>query len=106
MDRKQFVQASTRALERIDEGLAGLELDELDVDLAGDVLTVEFADGTKYVINAHSAAGQIWMAAEKSAWHFDLDPAADRWIASKSGDELLQTVSRIVGSKLGREVGL
>lgn len=106
MDRKQFVRASATALERIDEGLADLDLDELDVDLAGDVLTVEFTDGTTYVINAHSAAEQIWMAAEKTAWHFDLDETSGNWVAAKSGDELLSTVSRIVGTKLGREIGL
>ena len=56
MELKDFHKVSAKALAHIDEVLGGLELDELDVQLAGDVLTLAFADGTRYVINAHSAA--------------------------------------------------
>jgi CyaY protein len=106
MDRKEFVDISTRALERIERGVAALEHDELDVQLAADVLTIAFGDGTRYVINAHSAAGQIWMAADKHAWHFDPDTLRDRWVAAKGGDELMATVARTVGAKLGLEIEL
>jgi CyaY protein len=106
MDRKTFYRESDKALRRIDEVLGGLELDELDSDLAGDVLTLTFADGGRFVINAHSAAGQIWMAAGTEAWHFDLEESSGRWIASKNGDELMATVARTVGRRLGRTVEL
>ena len=103
MDRKEFVAQSAKALEHIDEVLGDLELEELDSDLAGDVLTLAFSDGGKFIINAHSAAGQVWMAAGTTAWHFDLDPDG-RWVAPKTGDELMATVSRVVGEKLGRAI--
>jgi CyaY protein len=106
MERAQFVKLSGRALEQIEEGLAALEHEDLDVDLGGDVLTLAFADGTKFIINAHSAAGQIWMAANRNAWHFDWMPEQDRWIARKTNDELMSTVSREVGEKLGTDVAL
>jgi CyaY protein len=106
MERAEFIRLSSRALERIEEGLADLEHESLDVDLAGDVLTVDFADGTKFVINSHSAAGQIWMAANRSAWHFDYVPDSGTWVASKSNDELMATVCREVGNKLGVDVTL
>jgi CyaY protein len=106
MDRKQFVERATRTLERIERGLADLEHDALDVQLAGDVLTIAFSDGARYVVNAHSAAGQIWMAAEKQAWHFDPEPDRDHWVAHKTGDELMATVARVVGTKLGVDVEL
>lgn len=101
-----FHKASARALERIDARLGALELDTLDVQLAGDVLTLAFSDGTRYVINAHSAAGQIWMAAGTSAWHFDHVPGDDRWVAKRSGDELMSTLARLMRAKLGAEVSL
>jgi CyaY protein len=104
--RAAFLRESARALGRIDERLGALEHDDLDVDWAGDVVTLGFADGTRFVINAHSAAGQIWMAAGTAAWHFDLEPATGRWIAARTGDELLATVGRVVGDKLGTEVAL
>jgi iron-sulfur cluster assembly protein CyaY len=77
--------------------------DELFAELAGDVLTVEFDDRSRYVINSHLAARQIWLAAERSAWHFD--PSEDgRWVDRKSGAELWSKVGELIGLKLGRPV--
>lgn len=104
MELKDFHKLSAKALAHIDEVLGGLELDDLDVQLAGDVLTLAFSDGARYVINAHSAAGQIWMAAGTQAWHFDHEDG--RWIARKNGDELMSTVARVVGQKLGTTLSL
>ena len=107
MQRSEFVHAATAALELLDEQLGDLEDDRLDVDLGGDVLTLAFADGGKFIINAHSAALQIWMAAGTTAWHFDPpDSARPEWIAAKSGDELFSTVARVVGERLGQELEL
>lgn len=106
MERAQFVKVATAALQHIEDGLVELEHDTLDVELAGDVLTVEFEDGVQFVINAHSAATQVWMAANRNAWHFDYDSASGTWVAAKTGDELLATVSKHVGEKLGMSVSL
>jgi CyaY protein len=106
MERARFVKLSSTALEHIEDGLAALEHEDLDVDLAGDVLTLAFADGTKFIINAHSAAGQVWMAANRSAWHFDWVREREQWIAAKTGDELMSTVARTVGAKLGTDIEL
>src|SRR5688572_15692038 len=99
MDSKDFHRQSAKALEYIDTALGELDLDGLDVQLAGDVLTISFADGGRFVINAHSAALQIWMAAGTTAWHFDHDTDG-RWIARRTGDELLTTIACVVGDKL------
>ncbi len=105
LDRKTFHTESARALRALDEQLEELDRDDLDVDLAGDVLTLEFAQGTDFIINAHSAAGQIWLAAGTRAWHFDLEQAG-RWIAHKTGDELFETISTVVGQRLAVVVQL
>jgi CyaY protein len=77
--------------------------DELFAELAGDVLTVEFNDHSRYVINSHLAARQIWLAAERSAWHFD--PGEDgRWVDRKSGAELWTKVGELLALKLGHPV--
>ncbi|HVY49112.1 MAG TPA: iron donor protein CyaY [Minicystis sp.] len=94
--------ASLRALERALDA-AG---DGLEADLESGILTIEFSDGAKYVINSHRAARQIWMAAERSAWHFDWDADKRAWVAGKSGDELVATVEAVLGRKLGRAVAL
>jgi CyaY protein len=60
--------------------------DDLEAELSSDILTVEHSRGTPFVINSHSAARQIWMAADRRAWHFDYDRDSRKWIASKSGE--------------------
>jgi CyaY protein len=78
----------------------------IECELASDILTIEFESGDRYVVNSHRAARQIWMAAERSAWHFDWDDAAGSWIAKKTGDELWSTLARVLSSKLGQPVKL
>jgi CyaY protein len=106
VDRKLFAVEAEKALAHIDDGLGDLEHDDLDVDLAGDVLTLSFSDGAKFIINAHSAANQVWMAAGTTAWHFDFLPERGAWVASKNGDELMSTLARVVGEKIGTGVEL
>ena len=101
-----------QAFERVaDEALQAMEgalsdLDGMEVSLEMGILTLEFPDGARYVVNSHRAARQIWMAAELRAWHFDYQPTDARWIASKSGDELRATLAAVTSRKLGRPVSL
>ena len=106
MERAEFVPLASAALEHIEETLAELEHEALDVELAGDVLTLEFSDGLQFIINAHGAARQVWLAANRSAWHFDYVPEKKVWIAAKTDDELMQTVAHAVSTKLGTTVTL
>ncbi len=96
---KDFATCSSDTLAYLDQTLGDLEHEQLDVDLGGDVLILAFGDGTEFIINAHSAAMQIWMAAGSTAWHFSWDGAC--WASKRSDDELMQTVAREVGKKLG-----
>lgn len=78
--------------------------DELFAELAGDVLTIEFPDQVRYVLNSHLAARQIWLAAERSAWHFDYDDDRGRWIDRRTGAELWAKVQELLTQKLARPV--
>ena len=99
-----FEHRADETLRALDRALA--DVDGLEVDLESGILTMEFADTTKYVVNSHRAARQIWMAAERNAWHFDYRDVDARWIASKTDDELWQAIDRVVSSKLGRPIGI
>jgi len=88
-------------LERLVKSLDALTDDSVEAELASDILTIEFSDGTRYVLNSHRAARQIWLSAERSAWHFDYTPSSKSWIAAKSGDELWSTLTRLLSTKLG-----
>ncbi len=93
-------------LQRLIASLDELASDAVEAELASDILTIEFEDGARYVLNSHRAARQIWLSAERSAWHFDFLPDGKSWVASKSGDELWATLTRLVSTKLGEPVTL
>ena len=105
LSEEVFIEAASRELLALVAALDVLN-DELDVELAGDILTIEFADGAPFVINRHGAARQIWMAADRTAWHFDWDPERKTWTAQKSNDELWSTLERVLTKKLGEPVTL
>jgi CyaY protein len=106
MDEQSYQQQARSELELLITALdvIAAENEEFEVELANDIVTLEFKDGAKYVINSHRAARQIWMAADANAWHFD--PTARGWCASKSGAELWSVVGARLTGKLGRVVNL
>ncbi|MBM4360571.1 MAG: iron donor protein CyaY [Deltaproteobacteria bacterium] len=104
LSEPEFERLADGELKRLVEAVIACS-DALDPDLQSGVLSVVFEDGTKYVVNSHRAARQIWMAAERNAWHFDRDAASGQWRAP-SGDELWATVARVLGNKLGTAVTL
>jgi CyaY protein len=103
MNEAEFDKLAATALDRLERALRDAA-DELDVDLANGILTLEFADGERFVINSHAAARQIWAAANLAAMHFSWD--GSRWVDSKTGAELFAEVGRIVSEKLAVPVKL
>lgn len=101
LSERDFEAAADKTLNAMARALDAFEGD-LEVELSMGILSIELPDGTKYVVNSHRAAKQIWMAAERTAWHFDLE--GGEWRAKKSGDELWSTVAATLSKKLGRPI--
>lgn len=104
MDEQTFDRLAADVLRNLDVAL--MDLDGADVDLGGDVLSIEFADGATYIVNSHRAARQIWLAAERSAAHYSFDEASGEWRDSKTGTELHADLSALLTRKLGHPVEL
>ena len=104
MDEKEFGRRTAETLRKLDDALR--DVDGVDSDLAGDILTLEFEDGAKFVVNSHSAAQQIWMSANMQAWHFGWDDAAKCWRDSRSRVELFSELGKLVSEKLAQAVTL
>jgi len=98
----EFDQLATRALQRIE---AALEASGLDADFElkeGGVLEIEFADGSKIIVNRHGAAREIWVAARSGGFHFRWDGAA--WRDTREGTELFAALSKLVSAQGGEAV--
>jgi CyaY protein len=68
MDEQAYRRAADACLERVARWLDDLE--EIDVMPGDGLVTLEFEDGTRFVLNRQAAAHQMWLAAGARAWHY------------------------------------
>ena len=101
LDDATFRRLSEECLAAHARWAADFDPDQLDYDEADGVLTLEFADGARFVLNRQAAARQMWYAAGARAWHYDWEPARRVWVDDRDGHELAANVKRTVTEKLG-----
>jgi len=108
MDEARFDQLADKTLRALLKALDGL--DDIEAELELGVLTIFFVDNPdalEFVVNSHRAARQIWMAAGRSAWHFDPGEDGARWVSSKAPhEELFSALEGALSKQLGRGVSL
>lgn len=105
MDEADFDRVARDELHSLEDAFANVDPDDVEVSTTDGVLRLDLRDGTRVVINSHRAARQIWMAAISTAWHFDPNPEGG-WRASKTGDELRPTLSRLIHERIGLKLAL
>ncbi len=106
MEEADFERVARDELRHLEDALADVDPDDVEVTTTDGVLRLDLRDGTRIVINSHRAARQIWMAAISSAWHFDPTPTG--WRACKLGrdEELRSTIVRLVHERIGLKLSL
>lgn len=102
MEDKEFNELADASLARIE---AGLEASAADIDFelaAGGVLEIEFADGSKIIVNRHAVAKEIWVAARAGGFHFRWDGAV--WRDTRDAAELMEKLSALASQQAGEPV--
>lgn len=105
MDDKAYAHLADDALKHIETMLEDVDADDVDLERAGDVITLTFKDRRKCVINTQRPTRQLWLAANARAWHFDYDAVSKRWVDDKGqGVELFAHIASIVKAASGIDV--
>jgi CyaY protein len=106
MTEHEFLSAAEVTLDAIEAAVERAVDDGLDIELerTDNVITLTFDDGSKIIVNSHSAAREIWIAARSGGFHYRRDGA--RWVDGRSGDELFSALSRLVSAQGGQAVVL
>ena len=81
--------------------LEPVDPDEIDFSTSDGVVTIEFPDKTRFVLNRQTAASQMWFAAGARAWHYDWNEPKKAWIDDKEGVELYARIAEKVGQRPG-----
>ena len=104
MTDSEFATVAAALIDRIEEAFDASGAD-IDLDRKGDgILEIEFADGSKVVVNAQAPMRQIWVAARSGGFHFAGEEG--RWRDTRSGEELSRLLSRVAGEQAGTPVAL
>jgi CyaY protein len=102
VEESTYQKLAESALHELETLLDDVDAEDLDVERAGDVLTLTFRNKKKCVINTQRPTRQIWLAADARAWHFAWDDASRRWLDDKGqGIELIDRVRAIVKEQSG-----
>lgn len=102
MDERRYQLLADQALARLESMFENVDADDVDLERAGDVLTLTFKSKKKCVVNTQRPTRQIWLAANARAWHFSFDEASSRWLDDRGqGVELFEQVAKIVSESAG-----
>jgi len=103
MTESEFLERAEGALRQIEKAVDAADLD-IDLTRAGNVLTLELADGSRVVVNSQAPMQQLWLAARSGAHHYawvDGD-----WRDTRDGTEFFASLSRILSTLGGAPVVL
>lgn len=104
MEEREFNALADKMLARIEQALEGCEAD-IDFELkAGGVLEISCADNSKIIINRHTAAREIWVAARSGGFHFRHEHGD--WLGTRDSEPLLAAISRCLSEQSGEDVSL
>ena len=107
MDEREFNAHADAMLASIEQALENCAV-ELDFEIRpGGVIELEFDNGSKIIVNRHTAAREIWIAAKSGGYHFKMEQTEPgRWLGTRDGVELLAALSRCIGEQAGVKVSL
>lgn len=105
MNESDFDQLAETTLLEIEEAIDACGVD-IDYDNVSDILTLEFANGSKIIINKQAPLSQLWVAARSGGYHFDYATADECWRLQGSGEELFDCLGRYCSEQAGEEVVL
>lgn len=100
----EYLRVAEDCLVRVAKWLDGLDADEIDYSTRDGMVSIEFPDGMRFVLNRQGAARQMWFAAVAEAWHYDWDPARGTWVGDRDGHDFYARLVEVVSAKLGHPV--
>ena len=90
---------------RVEAVFAGIETaidvagSDIDSEISGGILTLEFDNDSKVIVNRQTFNREIWVAAKSGGFHFRFDGAA--WRDTRSGEQLEILLVRVIAEQSG-----
>jgi len=96
MNENEFNTLADAALTKIETAIDQSGCDA-DYHRSGNVLEIEFDNGTKIIINRHDINREIWVAAPSGGFHYALQNGA--WTSHRDGSALYARVAELFAAQ-------
>lgn len=101
MTDSEFLELADRLYQKIEDNIEYSGAD-IDYDQNGALLTLEFENRSKLIINRQQPLHQVWLATVENGHHYDYKEGL--WIDDRSGDEFLSFLSAAITKQSGEKV--
>ncbi|WP_261816373.1 iron donor protein CyaY [Vibrio gallicus] len=101
MKDSEFHQLADEQLNIIEEAIEESGAD-IDFEITGNVMTLEFEDRSQIIINKQEPMREIWLASKSGGYHFSLQD--EKWLCSKTGKELFELVKQECDKQSDEEI--
>ncbi|GMQ48030.1 iron donor protein CyaY [Vibrio sp. 10N] len=101
MNDTEFHQLVDAQLQNIEEAIDESGAD-IDYEVTGNVMTLEFEDRSQIIINRQEPMHEIWLASKSGGFHFKL--IEGKWTCSKTGLELMAMVKEECEKHTGEDI--
>ncbi len=106
MNESKFNQLVEETMIAIEEAIDDSGAD-IDYDNIADILTLEFGNTSRIIINKQTPLSQIWVAAQSGGYHFDYDQESGLWcLNGDSNLDLMSQLSLYCTQQAGEDVQL
>ena len=100
MGASDFRRIVSETLRDLADQIDTIEHDDIDPVLSDGVLSCTFEErGGTFVLSQQVPTRELWLSAERRAWHFRYRDGA--WPERDSGEDLLAVLGRLFSDKLG-----
>lgn len=100
MSEAEFLPLAKAVIGRVRQAIDAEDPDVVECVPDADVVKIAFPSGPPFVLNQQRPVKELWLAADRQAWHFRFDGAA--WVDKRSGEELFFVVGREIARRCGR----
>lgn len=98
-----FHQKVDALLQLLEMALEESEI-SVDAEMVGGILSLEFDDGSKIIINRQTPLREIWVAAKSGGFHFRFD--GHIWRDTRSQEPLATLLNRVIGAQSGNVIAI
>lgn len=103
MTDSEYLALAETTLRAIEQAIETSGAD-IDAERSGNVLTLEFDDGGKIIVNLQAPMHEVWVAAKAGGFHFRYRDGA--WLDTRSELELFAALSTFASQQSGETIVL